>query len=142
MTIEEIGELTDEVAGVLEARTRYQSQPYIVRGRRDDRPSWRTGVIEQILVRTDGIGAVTVVEAPSLHEGVQMLHQLPLVANGCISIEAVPVTESTPLARSDRNSWGQSRAVQSWGTPTQAEEEAHGRGRRSSRRFLWSMTDR
>jgi hypothetical protein len=51
------------------------------------------GVIEQIYVRNDGIGAVTVVEAPSVHEGVEILHQLPLVANGCISIEAVPVTE-------------------------------------------------
>lgn len=50
-------------------------------------------VIEQIYVRNDGVGAVTVVEASSPEEAVRLLHQLPLVANGCISIEAVPVTE-------------------------------------------------
>jgi hypothetical protein len=49
--------------------------------------------IHHIYVRNDGAGAVTVVESGSVEECLKILDQLPFVSNGCISVEAIPVTE-------------------------------------------------
>jgi hypothetical protein len=49
------------------------------------------GFIQQIYVRDDGGGAVSVVEAASIDQCLETLHELPFVSNGCITVEAVPV---------------------------------------------------
>jgi hypothetical protein len=53
----------------------------------------KDGVIQQIYVRADGAGAVSIVDADSVDVAMERLNQLPFVINGCITIEAVPVTE-------------------------------------------------
>jgi hypothetical protein len=79
-------------------------EPYVTEEEQTIARLCAQGIIEKIYVRSDGSGAVTVVEAPSVDEGLQMLHQLPLVANGCIAIELVPVTEFD-ATRSVGSSW-------------------------------------
>jgi hypothetical protein len=59
----------------------------------------REGFIQHIYVRTDGSGAVTVVESGSLEECLETLQQLPLVSNGCLSVETIPVTELEESSR-------------------------------------------
>jgi len=59
----------------------------------------RQGFIEQIYIREDGSGAVTVVQANSLAECHRKLQELPFVKYKCILVEAVPVSEFHGVTR-------------------------------------------
>ena len=60
---------------------------------------YQDGVIREIYFRTDRPGAVLIVEAPSVDEARQWLATLPLVLNGLIEFDLIPLAPYPGFAR-------------------------------------------